>query len=44
MVWEIHEAVSTRTVDVHIQRLRHALGSASALVETVTGFGYRAAR
>ncbi len=44
LVLEIHEAVSTRTVAVHIQRLRQALGSASALVETVTGFGYRAAR
>lgn len=44
LVWEIHEPVSTRTVDVHVQRLRHALGSASGLVETVTGFGYRAAR
>ena len=36
--------MSTRTVDVHVQRLRQALGSASGLIETVTGFGYRAAR
>jgi two-component system, OmpR family, phosphate regulon response regulator PhoB len=43
-VWEIHEAMSTRTVDVHIQRLRQALGPAAAVIETVTGFGYRAAR
>lgn len=27
-VWEIQEAMSTRTVDVHIRRLRQALGSA----------------
>ena len=43
-VWEISEAMSTRTVDVHVQRLRQALGPAAGLVETVTGFGYRAAR
>ncbi len=43
-VWEIQEAMSTRTVDVHIQRLRQALGPAAGLIETVTGFGYRAAR
>ncbi len=43
-VWEIQETMSTRTVDVHVQRLRQALGSASGLIETVTGFGYRAAR
>jgi len=43
-VWEIQGSMSTRTVDVHVQRLRQALGSASGLIETVTGFGYRAAR
>jgi len=43
-VWEISEAMSTRTVDVHVQRLHQALGAAAGLVETVTGFGYRAAR
>ena len=43
-VWEIQETMSTRTVDVHVQRLRQALGTASGLIETVTGFGYRAAR
>jgi len=36
--------MSTRTVDVHVQRLRQALGHAANLIETVTGFGYRAAR
>jgi DNA-binding response OmpR family regulator len=43
-VWEISEPMSTRTVDVHIQRLREALGRAAELIETVPGFGYRAAR
>jgi two-component system phosphate regulon response regulator PhoB len=43
-VWEIQDSMSTRTVDVHVQRLRQALGGASGLIETVTGFGYRAAR
>ena len=43
-VWEIQESMSTRTVDVRVQRLRQALGTASSLIETVTGFGYRAAR
>jgi two-component system phosphate regulon response regulator PhoB len=43
-VWEIREPMSTRTVDVHVQRLRQALGRAAALIETVPGFGYRAAR
>jgi two-component system phosphate regulon response regulator PhoB len=43
-VWEIQDSMSTRTVDVHVQRLRQALGAASGLIETVTGFGYRAAR
>lgn len=40
-VWGIDEASSTRTVDVHIKRLRSNLGPAADLVETVHGFGYR---
>ena len=36
--------MSTRTVDVHVQQLRQALKPAAAAIETVTGFGYRAAR
>jgi two-component system phosphate regulon response regulator PhoB len=40
-VWEAHPSIQTRTVDMHVQRLRSKLGVASDLVETVRGFGYR---
>jgi two-component system phosphate regulon response regulator PhoB len=40
-VWEAAPDIQTRTVDMHIQRLRSKLGSAGDLVETVRGFGYR---
>ncbi|MGZ8376031.1 MAG: response regulator [Gemmatirosa sp.] len=40
-VWEAAPDVQTRTVDMHVQRLRAKLGSAGELVETVRGFGYR---
>ena len=43
-VWGIRDASSTRTVDVHIKRLRSNLGRASDLIQTVHGFGYRATR
>ena len=43
-VWGIRDAASTRTVDVHIKRLRSSLGRAANLIETVHGFGYRATR
>ncbi len=43
-VWGIRDASSTRTVDVHIKRLRSNLGRAADLIETVHGFGYRATR
>jgi two-component system phosphate regulon response regulator PhoB len=43
-VWDIHGAVSTRTVDVHVRRLRASLGDAADVIETVHGFGYRARR
>lgn len=33
--------VLQRTIDVHIQALRHKLGSAAPLIETVRGIGYR---
>jgi two-component system, OmpR family, phosphate regulon response regulator PhoB len=33
--------IEERTVDVHIKRLREALGDAGAMVETVRGAGYR---
>ena len=41
-VWDIRGNVSTRTVDVHVRRLRMSLGTAADWVETVHGFGYRA--
>ena len=41
-VWDIRGNVSTRTVDVHVRRLRLSLGPAADVVETVHGFGYRA--
>ena len=40
-VWGDHVFIEERTVDVHIKRLREALGPAGALVETVRGAGYR---
>lgn len=40
-VWEAAPDIQTRTVDMHVQRLRAKLGEAGALIETVRGFGYR---
>jgi two-component system phosphate regulon response regulator PhoB len=40
-VWEAAPDIQTRTVDMHVQRLRTKLGGAGDLVETVRGFGYR---
>jgi two-component system phosphate regulon response regulator PhoB len=40
-VWDAAPDIQTRTVDMHIQRLRTKLGVASDLIETVRGFGYR---
>jgi two-component system phosphate regulon response regulator PhoB len=40
-VWETTADIETRTVDMHIGRLRSKLGEAADLVETVRGFGYR---
>jgi len=39
--WDIHARIETRTVDMHVQRLRTKLGEHGALIETVRGFGYR---
>ncbi len=39
--WDIHADIETRTVDMHIQRLRSKLGDAGDWIETVRGFGYR---
>jgi two-component system phosphate regulon response regulator PhoB len=43
-VWEMRGDINTRTVDVHVRRLRVSLGPAADVVETVHGFGYRAKR
>jgi two-component system phosphate regulon response regulator PhoB len=42
-VWGDHVFIEERTVDVHVKRLREALGpvGCSVLVETVRGAGYR---
>ena len=41
IVWEAAPDIQTRTVDMHVQRLRVKLGEAGDLIETVRGFGYR---
>lgn len=41
MVWEAQPDIQTRTVDMHVQRLRTKLGESGELIETVRGFGYR---
>jgi two-component system phosphate regulon response regulator PhoB len=40
-VWQAHPDIQTRTVDMHVQRLRAKLGAAGAYIETVRGVGYR---
>ena len=40
-VWGDHVFIEERTVDVHVKRLREALGGAGSMVETVRGAGYR---
>ena len=40
-VWGDHVFIEERTVDVHVKRLREALGGAGVMVETVRGAGYR---
>jgi two-component system phosphate regulon response regulator PhoB len=40
-VWDAAPDIQTRTVDMHVQRLRAKLGAAGDMVETVRGFGYR---
>ena len=39
-VWSMNYYGDSRTLDVHIRRLRQKLGDAD-LIETVTGIGYR---
>jgi two-component system phosphate regulon response regulator PhoB len=41
-VWGDHVFIEERTVDVHVKRLREALGpEAGSMIETVRGAGYR---
>jgi DNA-binding response OmpR family regulator len=40
-VWGYERIVETRSVDVHVGRLRGKLGIAGAQIETVVGLGYR---
>ena len=40
-IWGDHVYIEERTVDVHVKRLREALGDAGTMVETVRGVGYR---
>jgi two-component system, OmpR family, phosphate regulon response regulator PhoB len=39
--WDISARIETRTVDMHVQRLRAKLGDHGGMIETVRGFGYR---
>lgn len=39
--WDTTADITTRTVDMHVQRLRRKLGPAAGWLETVRGFGYR---
>ena len=43
-IWGDHVYIEERTVDVHIKRLRAALGPAGACIETVRGSGYHISR
>ena len=38
---EVSDRLQTRTVDMHVRRLRSKLGDVGAWIETVRGFGYR---
>lgn len=40
-VWGYDVAVTTRTVDTHVKRLREKLGKTGDIIETVRGVGYR---
>ena len=40
-VWDAQPDIQTRTVDMHVQRLRAKLGDEGRMIETVRGFGYR---
>jgi two-component system phosphate regulon response regulator PhoB len=40
-VLEAQPDIQTRTIDMHVLRLRSKLGEVGKLIETVRGFGYR---
>jgi DNA-binding response OmpR family regulator len=40
-VWGYEQFIETRSVDVHVGRLRSKLGAAGRQIETVVGLGYR---
>lgn len=40
-VWNTTADIETRTVDMHVGRLRSKLGKPARMIETVRGFGYR---
>ncbi len=40
-VWDTNAAIETRTVDMHVARLRSKMGGLGDLIETVRGVGYR---
>ena len=40
-VWGYERFIETRSVDVHVGRLRAKLGAAGTQIETVIGLGYR---
>ncbi|NUT93593.1 MAG: winged helix-turn-helix transcriptional regulator [Saccharothrix sp.] len=40
-VWGATSFVDTRTVDVHVRRIRRKLGEAASVITTVRGVGYR---
>lgn len=41
VIWGAEPDMHTRTVDVHVLRLRTKLGEAASMIETVRGYGYR---
>ena len=41
IVWQAQPDIQTRTVDMHVQRLRQKLGPSGEAIETVRGAGYR---
>lgn len=40
-VWGYDSALTTRTIDTHVKRLRQKLGSLGKMIETIRGVGYR---